>query len=82
MVFCYMLIFLRQGCRVHNYFHCISTCVDNVFSVRCAFCICSNSNPPVLARNLLFVGFISVLPFLLQNLPVFVFLEKDQICCS
>ena len=78
MTFCYIILFLRQGCHVHNYFHGISTGADNVFSVRCAFCICKYSESPVLARNLPFVGFISVLLFLLQNFPFFVFYEKDQ----
>ena len=35
-----------------------------------------DSNPPVLARNLLFLGIIFVLPFSLQNLPFFVFFER------
>ena len=43
---------------------------------------CKYSNPPVLAGNLPFSGIISILPFSLQNLPFFVFLEKSKICYS
>ena len=39
-----------------------------------------DSNPPVLAGNLPFLGIISVLPFSLQNLLFFVFSKKSQIC--
>ena len=43
--------------------------------------ICRDSNPPVLARNLPFLGIVSALPFLLQNLPFFLFSsKKNQIC--
>ena len=43
---------------------------------------CRYSNPPVLAGNLPFSGIIFILPFSLQNLPFFVFLEKSKICYS
>ena len=39
---------------------------------------CRDSNPPVLAGNLPFLGIVSVLQFSLQNLPFFVFFEKES----
>ena len=43
------------------------------------FCgvLCVNL-PEVLAGNLPFLGIVSALPFLLQNLPFFVFFEKES----
>ena len=37
---------------------------------------CRDSNPPVSAGNLPFLGIISALPFSLQNLPFFCFFRK------
>ena len=37
-----------------------------------------DSNPPVLAGNLPFLGIISALPFSLQNLPFFAFFENES----
>ena len=50
----------------------------SLISTVSSYIIDRDSNPPVLAGNLLFLEIISILPFSLQNLPFFVFFEKES----